>query len=180
MRLIFLDIDGVIATDRTYKAWRAAKSPSTFDAYVGLLDPNLVADINQLAIDVGAGIVVSSSWRHDDVCPYPVDDVLRAAGFTVPIVGHTPMMDPPAGFLLKSKHRGYEINAYVVANNLALDSFVVFDDDMGATGCPLNTPIRHGARVIFTPESTGVSAGHIRRARKLFGLPYIQVTADPA
>ena len=180
MRLIFLDIDGVIATDRTYKAWRAAKCPDTFEAYVGLIDPNLVADINQFAIDVGAGIVVSSSWRHDDVCPHPVDDVLRAAGFTVPIVDHTPVLGVPVEWRYKLKHRGYEINAYVVEHNLSLDSFVVFDDDMGATGCPIDTPIRHGSRVIFTPESTGVSPGHIRRARKLFGLPYVQVAADPA
>jgi hypothetical protein len=171
MRHIFLDIDGVVATNATYSRWRKAGSPETFDAYVGLLDPALVAEVDRLAQEAGAGIVVSSSWREPSTQPYLVEDVLRSAGITVPIVGRTPVLALPTSLRIRGNTRGYEINAYVVAYDLALEDFVVFDDDTGASASPPGSPVRHGSRVIFTPEATGIGKGHLRRARKLFGLP---------
>lgn len=175
MRVIFLDIDGVVATDRTYKAWRKAKCPSTFEAHVALIDPALLALVDGLAQEVGAGIVVSSSWRiPSTVNDHPVDDLLQAAGLTVPILGHTPEVTPSTKLLERLKQRGHEINAYVVANGLAIEDLVVFDDDTGASASPAGSPVRHGSRVIFTPESVGINPNHVARARKLFGLPWVQ------
>lgn len=165
MRFLFLDIDGVVATNRTYKAWRALGCPKTFEGYVGLLDPALVSAVNQLAVEAGAAIVVSSDWRF--VCPYPVEDVLRRAGFTVPVVGRTPVLP-----LKVWRLRGHEINAYVVQHDLPLESIVVLDDDLGASESPRGSPVRHGSRVVFTPGNTGVETRHIQRARKMFGLPH--------
>ena len=172
MRLIFLDIDGVIATDHTYRLWRGDNCPHTFAGHLGLIDSSILASINAIAVKADAGIVVTSTWRDPaQNAGHSVDDILRAAGLTVPIIGHTPMLPKPEDMWSRLRHRGFEINAYVVANQLPLDSFIVFDDDIGATGAPKDSPVRHGSRVIFTPESTGCGPGHLRRARKLFNLP---------
>lgn len=163
-KIIFLDIDGVVAPNWTYNVWRKAGCKSDFDSYVKLLDPALVALVNDFAVDIGASIVVSSSWRDPaTVAGHSVDDVLRAAGITVPIVGHTPFT--PVSLL---GNRGSDINAYIVANGIDLRDVVVFDDDHSATRSPKDSPIRHGSRVIMTPDATGISARHIWRARRLF------------
>jgi hypothetical protein len=174
---IILDIDGVLATDSTYKVWRKAGESNDFDALVGLLDPGLVAMVDGLAREAGAAIVVSSNWRFHDVCPHPVDDVLRAAGITVPIVGHTPVLGPPE-WRERPNQRGYEINAYIVAHGLALDQLVIFDDDVWATRTPIGSPVRHGGRVVLTAANVGILPRNIARARKMLGL--VQVPAAGA
>ena len=166
MKLVFLAVDGVVAPNWTYNVWRKAGCKSDFDAYVKLLDPTLVTLVDDFAKDVGASVVVSSSWRDPDtVAGHAVDSVLRAAGITVPIVGHTP-------FTTKNVlvHRGYDINAYLVANGIDLRDIVVFDDDVSAVKSPKDSPIKHGGRVIMTPDATGINSKHILRARKLFNL----------
>lgn len=170
MRAIILDIDGVVNGNATYSRWRKAGAPNDFAGYVSLIEPDLLAMVDGLAQEVGAGIVVSSNWRHDDTCPFPVDDVLRAAGLTVPIIGHTPKLASGPGLMAKLKLRGHEINAYVVGNGLALEDFVAFDDDVGASASPLGTPLRHGSRVIFTSGVVGIQPSHVVRARKLFAV----------
>lgn len=173
MRTIFLDIDGVIATSRTYKVWRSMGEPKTFEGVVSLLDPTCVAIVDDLARDAGASIVVSSTWRLSLTRPHPVADLLRAAGLSAPIVGYTPDLQGKcvfASYLDRYSLRGYEINAYIVANNLDVADIVVFDDDMGAGRSPTDSPKRHGARFIPTPETTGISIKHANRARKMFGL----------
>lgn len=170
MRCVFLDIDGVIATDRTYKPWRKAKCPQTFEWHVRLIDAGILAGIDALAREAGAGIVVSSSWRETAYEGRSVDDVLRTAGLTAPVLGHTPQLPKAADTWSQLRHRGFEISAYVAAHDLALSDFVVLDDDVGATGAPKDARVKHGSRVILTPESTGCSPRHLARARALFAL----------
>lgn len=173
-RIVFLDIDGVVAPNWTYKVWRKNGCKKDFESYARLLDPALVKLVDDFATDVGASIVVSSSWRDaDSVEGHSVDAVLRFSGLTVPIVGHTPTYVPrPIDRLALQcgAWRGYEINTYIVTHGLLLPDIVILDDDAGAVKSPPDSPVKHGGRVIMTPDATGISPRHIARARKLFGL----------
>lgn len=70
-RIIFLDIDGVLAG---YKFLCAGR---------GFIDPEKVALINQLK---GAEIVISSSWGYDNG---RTEKTLRERGLELPIIGYT-------------------------------------------------------------------------------------------
>jgi hypothetical protein len=86
MKLIFLDIDGVLNSDRFF----AEAQPARWG--IGHIDPGAVGRVEELARRTGAHIVISSAWRH----AYPVADlrvILRVAGLEARIVGATPDLD---------------------------------------------------------------------------------------
>ena len=70
-KIIFLDIDGVLAS---YKYLCTGK---------GFVDPEKVALINQLE---DAEIVISSSWGYDNG---NTEKTLRECGLKLPIIGYT-------------------------------------------------------------------------------------------
>jgi len=157
MRYIFLDIDGVIATDATYVNWRRRGSPMDTAGWVSLIDPAKMKMVNDFGHEIRASVIVSSTWR---VLHVDIGGLLRQAGLTLPVVGQT---GADVG------HRGLEINDYIVQQGLALTDFVIFDDDAKAPMSPAGACGKHGARVIRTPENTGLNTKLIDRARKLFG-----------
>ena len=159
MKNIFLDIDGVVATDATYAAWRLAGRSETFDGYVSLFDPEKVGLINTLSHRADAGIVVSSNWRLPRICPHPIVDVLRAAGFAAPIIGQTPEL-PPMSKYDQFGHRGREIAEYVRINGILRGDFVILDDDRAAR-------VGHGYAFVQTSDRWGVAPRHIELALKI-------------
>ena len=65
MKVIFLDIDGVLATRSSISAWYAGPRDRSSGGNRGQLDTvctNLFLRLLELA---GASVVISSSWRHD-------------------------------------------------------------------------------------------------------------------
>lgn len=157
---IFLDFDGVLCTDRTYKAWRSVGSPKDFASYVSLFDSDCVQQLNQLE---GCSIIVSSSWRYSSIQPYPCVDLLRDAGVNLPIVGETPKLTPYHNYAA----RGKEIAAFVEEHGLSLTDFIILDDEAHAARFGIKG---QGSRLIQTPESTGFSHPRfLERAKKLIG-----------
>jgi hypothetical protein len=61
MKIIFLDVDGVLNKFGTYGAWSADIQASN---YTPQLEPANVIAFNQIVVATGAKIVLSSSWRH--------------------------------------------------------------------------------------------------------------------
>ena len=107
MRVIFLDIDGVLNN-----------TPSGPD-----FEPELVGRLNRHVELGGAGVVISSSWRLD----FELDQLvalMRAAGFAGQVIGATPD--------LEGLGRGPEIAEWLREN--PAESFVILDDeaDVGA------------------------------------------------
>ncbi len=70
-RIIFLDIDGVLAG---YEFLKTGK---------GFIDPACVALLNELE---GVEVVISSSWGYDNG---RTEKSLRGCGLTLPIIGYT-------------------------------------------------------------------------------------------
>jgi len=109
-RVIFLDIDGVLAPIR---AW---------DRY-GDLDRACIEVLNQIVARAGAEVVVSSTWRYGKTVA-ELQEMLEAAGFTGRVVDTTPIGTPGAG-------RGEEIAAWLAEHDVS--GYAVIDDhaDMG-------------------------------------------------
>jgi HAD domain in Swiss Army Knife RNA repair proteins len=109
-RVIFLDIDGVLAPIRQW------------DRY-GDLDPACIQVLNQIVTGGGASVVVSSTWRHGKSVA-ELQALLESEGFTGRVLDKTPTGGPGAG-------RGDEIAAWLATHAVA--SYVIIDDhvDMG-------------------------------------------------
>lgn len=118
MKIIFLDIDGVLnhqnMTDKVM-------TPS------GPVSASAVKQLNALTDATDAKIVVSSTWRFDGI---PVFDSLKKAGVTGELIGMT-------GEGCKCCFRGNEILEWIRQNvkTLGVDSYhdfknyVILDDD---------------------------------------------------
>jgi hypothetical protein len=109
-RVIFLDIDGVVA-------------PTPSRLHYGQLEPHCVQVLNEIVARSGAEVVVSSSLRFGMSVPQ-LQQLLDEAGFVGQVVDKTPTD-------MRGAARGDEIAAWLAAH--AVDSFVILDDhrDMG-------------------------------------------------
>jgi len=104
-RVIFLDIDGVLAPIRRW------------DRY-GDLESACIQVLNEIAARGEAGVVVSSTWRHGKTVA-ELQAMLDAEGFTGRVLDKTPSDIPVAS-------RGKEIAAWLKAH--AVDGYVILDD----------------------------------------------------
>jgi HAD domain in Swiss Army Knife RNA repair proteins len=104
-RVIFLDIDGVLAPIRQW------------DRY-GDLEPQCIQVLNEIVVGAGADVVVSSTWRYGKTVT-ELQDMLEAAGFTGSVVDKTPVGESGAD-------RGDEIAAWLAEH--AVGGYVIIDD----------------------------------------------------
>ena len=104
-RVIFLDIDGVLAPIRRW------------DRY-GDLESACIHVLNEIAARGEAGVVVSSTWRHGKTVA-ELQAMLDAEGFTGRVLDKTPSDIPGAS-------RGEEIAVWLKAH--AVDGYVILDD----------------------------------------------------
>ena len=114
MKVIFLDIDGVLNSKKFFK------SDYTYAAPDDSLDPYAIKKLNKIVDKTGAEIVVSSTWRIgksvDDL-----ENILNRNGFT----GH--VIDKTEDLIHERKTRGDEIKKWL-DEHLNIDSFVIIDD----------------------------------------------------
>lgn len=136
------------------------------------LDRTLVRELDAILVEAEADVILSSSWRYPHNFGYEgTVKCLRDAGFTSPVIGHTPMpgecrYDRKMSFRLP---RGYEI--FQVVEDLMLDpeDFIILDDDYAAGHVPPGKS-QHRDRWIQTPESTGLTENYQKRLRSMLGL----------
>src|SRR5215470_17998244 len=110
-RVVFLDIDGVLAPIRQW------------DRY-GDLEPACIRVLNDIVLDGDAEVVVSSTWRYGKTVA-ELQGMLAAAGFIGTVIDKTPVGGP-------GSDRGDEIAAWLAEHDVA--AYVIIDDhsDMGA------------------------------------------------
>lgn len=166
--IVFLDIDGVIATDATYNVWRLLGCPKDKPP----IDHNLVKALDAILVEAGAQVILSSSWRLDRIFGYEsTKHHLKEAGLTTPVIGCTTLgvcrYDPRK--MSFSCPRGYEIFEVIEDRELSLDQVVILDDDYTTAYVPHGKPsITH--RWIKTPEPTGLAPKHFAKLRTMLGL----------
>lgn len=118
MRIIFLDIDGVLNSLRSVFA---LGNPSKH------FDPVAVGLLDKLSEEADAHIVISSSWRHGNTEAlvnelYDICHQYKEPHFLDRVVGETPR--------LSNGVRGDEIEQWLVMyREEDIESYVIIDDD---------------------------------------------------
>lgn len=112
MKLIFLDIDGVLVTTNSM-------IPS--DKYFGhTFDKTCVQNLIQILNVTGAKIVISSSWREGRSLAQ-LQSIFKANGIEECVIGVTPSFND-------GTNRGMEIKEYLESCH-GIDCFVIIDDE---------------------------------------------------
>ena len=120
MRIIFLDIEGVVTSVQIGGCgFKPRKMGVPAEQCMGI-DDALVAHLNRVVAVTGAVVVVSSSWRNAYGL-VETEATLRRAGFQGTILGCTPDFGD-------NRLRAKEIQAFLDARGNDVTSFVVLDD----------------------------------------------------
>lgn len=117
MKVLFLDIDGVLNSHRTFAAWGTGHRSGVVGS-AEALDPIAVGLVRNIVRAAGAVIVLSSSWR----ILYRFDRL--AAVLDLPIVAETTHSLAAAG----NRIRGAEIQQWL-DENPGVESYAIVDDD---------------------------------------------------
>jgi hypothetical protein len=188
VRVVFLDIDGVLATDRTYReverlghvqyqsvGWGPPRKEWTRPDLL-LSQEHVPAESVQALLAVCAladGFVLSSTWRNDPGLE-PTVAYLRALGVQTPCLGGTPyrLQEVPCTFRngyaeSPSRYctatRGDEIHAWLRLHP-EVTHMVILDDD---------SELRpYGAYHVRTAESVGLRLRHVRKAQRILAQPF--------
>lgn len=146
MKLIMLDIDGVLVTAQCRELPRSMQQPW----------PRCVQRLNELLAATGASIVVSSVWRIGRTVE-ELQELLSSWGVQGAVIGKTGRSD--------DGERGDEIKTwlagYILDHPTRPIDFIVIDDD-NDMGDVL-------PRLIRTSFQHGLSRRHVRAAIKLLG-----------
>jgi hypothetical protein len=173
VRVIFLDVDGVLNSERYALKLEAKhrqlghtepaspKRETTCDCFklYHQIDREAVTRLNRLVAATDAKIVVSSTWRKL-FDPPDLRWILEEHGFVGEIVGETPDgHDEPEMVTvyghLERMYRGYEIDFWL-RKHPEVDRFVILDDgsDMAM----------HGSRLVQTDYDDGLCDEHVELA----------------
>lgn len=120
--IIFLDIDGVLATVKQYntnpngKLWVRKYNVYPFDK-------KCVKVFNEILEKTNAEIIISSDWRTEFMLEELVD-IFEINGVIRPPVGITPFH--PTSMLMLEKNRAGEILKYIEENDLT--NWIAIDD----------------------------------------------------
>lgn len=156
MKVIFLDIDGVLNSGQYIKAL-----DGDFDAPINQMDPVAVARLNTITDATGAKIVVSSTWRllFLGKCADPLVS-LQGCMRTYGITGDVIDMTPNKRNALRNQ-RGKEIQWWLDNHFGQVEEYVIIDDstDMGR--------LLH--KLIRTQFEDGIQDSHVERIIEILG-----------
>lgn len=125
MNIIFLDIDGVLNTERFQKIQIKNGESSIYDAQF-FFDPIAMNNLRDLINQTNSHVVISSSWRTSEKYYQELLYNFKQYKLLDRIIGKTPILFKEDGFT--QKERGLEIQSYL-DNNKNIDNFVIIDDE---------------------------------------------------
>ena len=141
-RVIFLDIDGVLAPIRQW------------DRY-GDLDPACVRVLNEIVARGSADVVVSSTWRYGRTAA-ELQHILDAAGFMGRVIDTTPVGTPGGT-------RGDEISAWLAQHEVS--GFAIIDDHLDMGELRAHLVMTHPAQGLQAADAPRVIAALLRPVR---------------
>lgn len=128
MKIIFLDIDGVLNS----AAWFKRRKGKELDKDNFHFDPEAVKELNKITDETGAKIVLSSTWRKNRSLE-SLRELFQNVGITGELIDKTPVLyfkGPNGG--QRSVPRGVEIKEWLEQSDLKphlFRSYVIIDDD---------------------------------------------------
>lgn len=121
MRVLFLDIDGVL----NFQSYIIQHANGGSSLSCEIVDPECVARVSTICAATDAKVVISSSWRilmeQDRLVAF-----LERNGFRGEVIGYTPSISK------NGRIRGDEIQAWLdhsVPEGETVEAFVILDDD---------------------------------------------------
>jgi hypothetical protein len=158
MKIIFLDIDGVLNHQRFYKERFEARKQdkldgnlvkkSQIDREAEEIDPESVENLNELIENTGAKVVISSTWRLGTEIE-TLQAILEKRGFVGEVIGKTPV---GCGCC----QRGNEIHKWLGDNRDIIDeegnNYIILDDDSDMLYWQRNNFINVDQYVGLTPK----------------------------
>lgn len=123
MKLIFLDIDGVLVTARTLKGRSGLRA---------VADPACVAALNYITDTTGAKIVISSSWRFCGLEEMRL--ILKHWNVTADVIGMTPDLTRKVLNVYSAVPRIREVCAWLHSEIDDVDAWIAIDDDSDFEG----------------------------------------------
>jgi hypothetical protein len=147
MKVVFLDIDGVLVTRRSLKERSGMKA-------VG--EASCVEVLNTLLSESGAKIVISSAWRFCGEQEMKL--ILSHWGVRGEVVGMTPDLTQRDGESYIIAPRGLEIIQWL-EEHPEIQCFLILDD------CPMTGQLSDKA--VKTQFETGLMPEHLEKARAI-------------
>jgi hypothetical protein len=128
MKVIFLDIDGVVVTNHYLTGLEQKMQPWRDEAGYAHFCPRCLAHVEELVARTGASVVLSSTWRFflEDL-----DGVRRffdSRGIRFAVHDVTPLVDYYPGKPSRNADRGQEIAAWLEAHP-EVTRYCILDDD---------------------------------------------------
>jgi hypothetical protein len=158
VKILFLDIDGVLNSQRTAIAFGGFPHEVT-GHHRDRFDEVAITLIRGIVKKAGAKIVLSSSWR----IAMPFEEI--AGALCLPIIDKTP-------YLYQNKEtRGHEIAAWLEAHP-GVESYVIVDDDSDMLP-------EQKERFVHTCGFDGFRWKDAERMCELFGIAIYDVNREP-
>ena len=154
MKVIFLDIDGVVNSYSTKE-----RAPSKV---VGV-EQRLIAHIKEIVDATGAKLVLSSTWRKDwafDLLDgidwrYLRDEFAKQDLY---FMDYTPSR--------RDSHRGEEIKEWLESTEYDVESYVIIDDEM------FDIRDLHEGHIVQTSCIDGIKPGAVKMAIQILEKPH--------
>jgi hypothetical protein len=162
MRIIFLDIDGVL----NYELFYRNRNISEARSYpLSEICPEAVKLLNDLCESTGAKVVISSTWRLGKKLG-EMQAIFKEVGFTGEIIDFTPCLARYPGSV-----RGNEILAWIQANEELIGwnyydfkEYVIFDDDSDMLYWQRDN-------FMWVDRHCGLTPNLIYKAKRILGVP---------
>ena len=130
MKVIFLDIDGVLNTGWWYTQMDR-NTPK--DKYGYAFDPNSVANLKKIIDETGADIVISSSWKSFGLSE--LEEMWQDRGLPGKLIGITPnsvsdemLLNADLDHMELFSIRGMEIKEWLTNHGKRVSNYVIIDD----------------------------------------------------
>lgn len=160
MRVLFLDIDGVLNSGDYFTRTKVDDSGglTTAGRALAKLDPVAIEHLNDIVAGDDVKVVVSSNWRKNHSLS-AIRSYLKARGFVGEILSVTPALVNDSG------PRAVEIAHWLGQHAAIVDGFVILDDTWDAG-------LGFHDHFVRTEWTRGLQREHIAIARSMLAMPY--------
>lgn len=151
MKILFLDYDGVINSTEYF---RNRPDEDNRPHPLSEFDPIAIGHLNQICLQTGSKVVVSSDWRHGKTIQ-ELQNILYKCGFVGEIIGVTQSLSHHGNYIV----RGNEILKWIEDNN-DVEEYLILDDTNDML-------LRQKDNFIHVDRSVGITSQTVSMAIKI-------------
>ena len=163
MNIIFLDIDGVLNSEKFYVARQDQIIAGTWDVEYPLseFDPGSISILNSITDDNYAKLVLSSCWRiGKDI--KAIKELFVQVGITGECIGKTMTIKEGYGFRGNEIHQWMQDNKDLLGESIAkYRRYVILDDDTDML-------YWHRNNIVHVDRFVGLTKGDAYKCHKIF------------